>query len=201
MATKSSLISGMGIALSLVQGFVEAVKKAGGSDEDLHRLVTEEGKPVLAKVAELIVGVVRQSFKVVVDYGRDLGQMIAGGKYDWVNENITRENFPTTGQGKQEREVVLFHFNRFISSDDVIKEMASAGYRPAMLEELLALGETQPELQRQFPIVALGSVWRVSGGFREVPYLDGCGAGRYLGLRCFGGGWCGGCRFAAVRNA
>ena len=40
MATKSSLISGMGVAMSLIQGLVNAVKNAGGSDEDIHRLTT-----------------------------------------------------------------------------------------------------------------------------------------------------------------
>lgn len=201
MATKSNLISGMGVALSLVQGLVKAVKQAGGSDDDLHRLVTDEGKSNLAKVAELIVGKVHRVFKVVVDYSRDLGQMIAAGKYDWTDNDITADNFPVKGEGRQEREVALFHFNRVISSNDAIKEMASAGYRPATIEELLALGQVQPELQRQFPIVALGSVCRDPRGHRLVPYLCGSAVGRRLGLLCFDADWVERYRFAAVRNA
>jgi len=201
MATKSNLISGMGIALSLVQGLVEAVKKVGGSDDDLHRLVTEEGKPTLAKIAGLIAGIVRQTFRVVVDYSRDLAQMIADGAYDYVNSDITADHFPIKGEGKQEREIELFHFNRTISSDDAIKEMAAAGYRPAFIEELLAFGQAQPELQRQFPIVALGSVWRSPDGYRYIPCLRRCDAGRGLCLGSFGPDWRGSFRFAAVRNA
>jgi undecaprenyl-diphosphatase len=52
----------------------------------------------------------------------------------------------------------LFHFNRDISSEDAIAEMDKDGFRPATLAELLALGEAQPELQKQFPIIALSSV-------------------------------------------
>ena len=202
MATKSNLISGMGIALSLVQGLVEAVKKVGGSDDDLHRLVTEEGKPTLAKIAGLIAaGIVHQTFKVVVDYSRDLAQMIADGAYDYVNSDITADHFPTKGEGKQEREIELFHFNRTISSDDAIKEMVASGYRPAFIEELLAFGQAQSELQRQFPIVALGSVWRFPFGHRCIPDLNRYGAERNLNLNYFENDWNEDCRFAAVRNA
>lgn len=201
MATKSQIVSWMGVSLGLVQGLLKEVQKLGGGDEDLRKLVTPEGETLLAKFAQMVVGVVRQTFKVVVDYGRSLSEMVKAGRYDWVNENIISENFPGAGHGKAEREIVLFHFNRAISSDDAIKGMESAGYRPAVVEELLALGEVQPELQRHFPIVALGSVWQDPRGNRSVPYLGRFGAERSLDLFCFDDDWDGSCRFAAVRNA
>lgn len=201
MATKSELISGMGIAMSLIQGLVEAVKNAGGSDEDLHRLVTEDGKLTLVKVAEFIAKAVRQTFKVCVDYTCNLGQMIADGNYDWVDSDITQEYFPVQGQGKQEREIVLFHFNRVVNSDEAIKEMAQADCSPAAIEELLALGKAHPDLQRQFSIIALKSVWRNPDGYRYVPYLGRSGTERNLYLTYCDYDWDEDCRFAAVRNA
>lgn len=200
MATKSQVVSWMGVSLGLVQGLLKEVQKLGGDDEDVRKLVTPEGETLLAKFAQMIVSVVRQTFKVVVDYSRDLSQMIVDGAYDYVNSDITADRFPVKGEGRQEREIELFHFNRVISSDDAIKEMAAAGYRPATIEELLALGQAQRELQRQFPIVALGSVWRCPGGGRDVPCLDRCSTERSLRLDCFGADWSGDCRFAAVRN-
>ena len=201
MATKSQVVSWMGVSLSIVQGLLKEVQKLGGGDEHVRKLATPEGEGLLTELAQKLVGVVRQTFKVVVDYGRNLGQMIATGKYDWVNESITQENFPVTGQGKQEREIVLFHFNRLISYDDAIAEMGQAGCEPADIADLLALGEAQPELQRQFPIVALKNVWRDPRGYRFVPYLARSGVGRGLYLRCCGADWSESCRFAAVRNA
>jgi len=79
--------------------------------------------------------------------------------------------------------------------------MAKAGYRPAPIEDLLALGASQPELQKKFLIVALGSQWRSPDGDLSVPVLDWDGAERYLGLDWLGRGWGASCRFAAVRNA
>ena len=124
----------------------------------------------------------RQTFKVLVDYTKTLKEMIRVGQYDWINDDITSNHFPVTGTGQKEVEITLFHFNRTISSDDAITEMKKAGYRPASVEELLALGAAEKELQKQFPINALGSVWRRPDGDRDVPCLGRDGGGRDLDL-------------------
>jgi len=134
-----------------------------------------------------------------------LEEGIAAGKYDWANENIwtneniTAERFPITGnQGK--KEVVTVHFGRLMnSSEEVIAELNKLGYKPAETADLLALGKDQPELQRQFPIIALGSSAAV-GGFRYVPCLFEYDSRRGFSLDYFGSGWFGSCRFLAVRN-
>lgn len=142
----------------------------------------------------------RPTFPVSVDYRRTLAEMISAGRYDRINSDITAEHFPIKGEGQQPVELALFHFNRVISSDDAIREMDQAGYRPAKIEELLALGVKRPDLQRQFPIIALASPWQGSGGLRCVPCLSEWYGGRALDLRWFEGGWAESCRFPAVRK-
>ena len=78
--------------------------------------------------------------------------------------------------------------------------MDKAGYRPANLPELLSLGASQPELQRQFPIVAPGSVWQYRYSDRYVPYLWNDGVKRYLHLHLFAYDWYPVCRFAVARK-
>jgi hypothetical protein len=138
-----------------------------------------------------------------VDYSRTVQEMINAGKYGWTNDNITEKHFPlpTELNGKKVSvSTKLFHFNRPINSQDAIKEMDKAGYRPATLAELLALGEKQPELQKEFPIVALGSIWTDALGDRDVPFLDVYGLERRLSLYWFDFDWYDGCRFLAVRK-
>jgi len=138
-----------------------------------------------------------------VDYSRTVQEMINAGKYGWTNDNITEKHFPlpTELNGKKVSvSTKLFHFNRPINSQDAIKEMDKAGYRPATLAELLALGEKQPELQKEFPIVALGSIWTDANGNRNVPYLDVNGHKRKLNLNWFDNDWNDNCRFLAVRK-
>jgi hypothetical protein len=103
-----------------------------------------------------------------------------------------------SGSGLKDCEVALFHFDKNITSEAAIAEMDKAGYRPAKIEELLALGEFHPDLQREFPIVALGSSWRNPSANLGVPCLSRGGAERDLSLRWFGRDWSGNCRFVAV---
>lgn len=141
--------------------------------------------------------------KLVIDYTKTVEQVIADSNYDWKNDDITAQHFPVSPEmigKKAEVSAKLFHFNRGISSDDVISEMDKAGYRPATLMELLVLGFLFPELQRQFPIVALGSVWHDAGDYRLVPYLDVYGYKRELDLSWFGRDWDAPCRFLGVRK-
>lgn len=136
-----------------------------------------------------------------VDYSKTLDDMIALGKYDWKNYDLTAKRFSITGEGVQEFEARYFHFNRAISSEDALRLIKEddGGWEPAKTEHLLVFGANNPDEQRKFPIVALGSVGEVSGD-RLVPYLDGDGSRRNLGLYWFDGGWGACCRVLAVRK-
>ena len=142
---------------------------------------------------------VAPTFRITVDYGKSLAEMILAGHYDWTNSNITEKRFPVKGSGKVELDLELVHYDHNFSSDDAVKEMAKRGLRPATIEELLAFGVKYPEEQLKFPVVALGSSARVDGG-RHVPFLSRDGAERDLNLGWWDGGWRGGYRFLAVRN-
>ncbi|MCG2695058.1 hypothetical protein L6261_03190, partial [Candidatus Parcubacteria bacterium] len=85
------------------------------------------------------------------------------------------------------------------TSEQVIAEMDKVGYRPATIWELLALGIAQPNLQMEFPIIALGSLC-VLGGERRVAGLYRDAVGRSLYLGWFGRDWRDDCRFAGVRK-
>jgi len=198
---KSELKSGMGKAMETLVSLIEEVEDLGGSDDDIRRIKTN--KALRRQIAELIVSdrVICDRHNVVVDYGMSLADMLAVGKYDWKNNDITTKHFPTQDNGQAEVEIFLVHIGRDMGTDNVLKELDARGLRPAKIEELLALGADQPELQRQFPIIALGSVWRVSDGSRRVACLGRSGAERSLGLRWYGFGWDDVCRFAAVRKS
>lgn len=76
--------------------------------------------------------------------------------------------------------------------------MAKDGKRPATLRELLAFGEANPELQREFPIIALGSVWVYRRGDRRVVCLGRYGSERRLRLDWYEYCWLACCRFLIV---
>lgn len=134
-----------------------------------------------------------------VDYDRPVEASVKAGGYDWGNSSITDEKFPSEESGKKEVVTALFHFNQSISSDEAITLMEQEGFRPSTMKELLAFGEKNPEEQRNYPIIALGSVAHLDG-YRSVGYLRRDGSGRSVGLSCDDGDWHSDYRFLAVRN-
>ena len=142
-------------------------------------------------------------YPLIVNYDLSHDDMIVAGHCRWKNPNITADRFPIKGKGKVEFESTLFNFGNSISANDVIAIIRSTDkenpWEEGKLEHLLAFGAAYPEVQRKFPIIALGSVGRVSGGLL-VPYLDGGGAGRDLHVNWFDDAWNSHYRFLAVRK-
>jgi len=204
MSKKSLLVSAMGVLTGFGTAFAAAFKKRGGTDEELHQLlVGNKSDDFISQIADLamkLAGKACDKFKVVVDYSRSLAEMIQSGKYEWVKPDITDKHFPIQGQGQVELDIELVHYGKFMQSDEIIQDLDNRGLRPATLPELLAFGVKYPEKQREFPIVALGSLWRAWDGFHYVAYLYDSGSGRGLDRGIWAAGWGSGYRFAALRK-
>jgi hypothetical protein len=140
------------------------------------------------------------AYPITIDYRKTFDEMLKAGKYDYANQDITSKHFSITGEGEVQTELLLVHFDRDIESDDAMAELDRMGLEPARLEHATAFGEKHPDVQRQYPIVFLGSVWSGPDGFRRVPYLDRWSDGRRLYLDYWPDEWDRSCRFAAVRK-
>lgn len=135
---------------------------------------------------------------VPVDYSRSLTKMIADGRYNEVDKDITPRNFRLSAAGFRRIELTLIQFKYPVAPLEAVMLMKDDGYRPATIEELLALGSQHSELQRSSPIVGLGSA-RVVGNRRWVPCLGGSGVERKLTLAVIYRRWSPYYRFAFVR--
>lgn len=112
--------------------------------------------------------------------------------FTYINSSI-EDKF--TIEEPRSSEYKLYHFDKYISSEDAIKEMEKEGYSPATLSELLSW----KDWNKDDLVIALGSGAEV-GGYRRVPYLIRDGSERGLDLYYFDGDWYAYCRFLAVRN-
>ncbi len=184
----------MKVETSELQKFFKVMEEKNLSITEAITLIQGKSESVETKTTE---------FDLSVDYSRTVQEKISAGKYSWANNDITEKHFPlpTELNGKQVSvSTKLFHFNRSISSKDATREMDKVGYRPATLAELLTLGEVHPELQKEFPIVALGSIWRHADNYCFVPILFFDGHKRNLDLLWFGRNWTDFYRFLGVRK-
>jgi len=120
-----------------------------------------------------------------------LKDLIKKMKFNWVNSDITPENFPQ--EDIRSSDYKLYHFDKYITSENAVAEMQKEGYQPANIYELLSWKDWNG---KDF-VVGLGSSCALSGR-RFVPCLHDWD-GRHLNLVWWDGGWYGFYRFLAVR--
>ena len=176
-----------------------------GEDEALLNILggVEVARNILkgtVKVVTEVISNIVNAFTVLVDETLSVEEAIKLGNFGWVNDDITSKTFPKLKDGKKgDKEVAIFHFGKDISSEDAIALMDKAGFKPATIWDLLGLAVKEPNLQRKFPVVGIGSVCEL-GGERSAPCLPEDGGRRELSLRWFGGDWDDYYRFAGVRK-
>jgi hypothetical protein len=183
---------------TLTRGQDEAILNmlvsAADGDESILTKMLQGAVEITLRVISFLTSTLKQ----VVNYDRSIAESLTAGKYNWTNPSITDANFPSKEEGEREVEFGLFHFNKTTKSDDNVAQMKKEGFRPATMKELLAFGEKNPEEQRKYPIIALGSVAELDGD-RPVGCLYGGGSGRIVRLGYYDGGWDDDCRFLGVR--
>lgn len=140
------------------------------------------------------------TFHVAVNFGKTLDEMLKAGGYQFVAPDITAANFPISGTGIVENDLILVHLDKNADSKEVLAELTKLDLEPAGIEYAVAFGAQHPDVQREFPIVFLGSVWTGPDGDPYVPDLDFLGDKRRINLDGWLGGWLPECRFAAVRK-
>ena len=130
------------------------------------------------------------TFTVTVDETKTVEELVSEGghdHHDWDGLRINSKNFPRHENGaKSEKDIVLFHFGKKMTSGRIVGEMEKEGYRPATAHELLSLGIAHPELQREFPVVALGfpsiSLWGRRAAYGHCFEHNWAGCHRFAGV-------------------
>lgn len=145
---------------------------------------------------------------LVVDYSRNLEQMIAAGRYggdgDNWNRDITFKRFPIVGSGIAHLEFAIFDFGRAISSDDAVEAIRAYDktnpWEPAKTEHTLAYGASYTGGQKKNPIIGLGSSATVDGDICVLRLrLRVSGRDHRLGLDKRNVIWTAQCGFLAIR--
>lgn len=140
------------------------------------------------------------TYPLVVDYSKRIKTLVGLGKYDRCEGEIISQKFSTAYKGEVWLEALLVYFDTAITDEDVVTELDKIGLRPGELHELLIFGVQHPEIQCQFPIIALGTIVEL-GNVCGAPCSSGSkNAGRQLGFTYCGGKWGGGHRFLAFRT-
>jgi hypothetical protein len=139
------------------------------------------------------------TYPVTVVYGRNVEDAIAAGKYDRVNKYAIRDSFRSATHNV-DMDMILTGFVEGITSIEAIRELTRRNLRPATFIEVLAFGESYPDVQRSSPIIALGSTWQHLDTGQIVPCLCEFWGERTVSLFWLDVRWRSKCRFAAIRQ-
>lgn len=174
--------------------YLEAVIEAAQTDhlDEVHIndfRKSFELKPLFKPALTQLIGV------VLPPKNKPLDDRISEGGYDWHDNDITAENFPVTSDAGPQP-LYLAHFGVVVSCEAVEEWAKANGFAVANNDDLLAVGasEQYKDLQREFPIVQLGSSV-VLDGEHNVSYLYSFNAERRLYLRCYSRDMRDECRF------
>ncbi len=122
---------------------------------------------------------------VMISRSMPLLDLIACGEYDAVHPKFTIENFPHDQTESETRELHVVAFGVEMRLEEVFTQLEKRELRPATLVELLSIGAEQPNLQRNHPILALGSYCRGLSSSPDYPVLEEIEGQRTLNLRWY----------------
>jgi hypothetical protein len=141
---------------------------------------------------------------LTVVYGQTDSQ-IEAGRYDRKDSRIVASNFPIIRTGRAQLEAKFVHFGICKTSDMVVEAFNKLGLRLGNIDnvdEILAVGVEYPDMQKAFPVVALGSVLPPEikspvqpDPYRSVIFLLKEKGLRELSLSNWSGAWIASCRF------
>lgn len=183
-----------------MQNLLESGLLADLLDANVGSINREDFRKLLG-LGKLIPDIMELTGVLLPELSVTLGDRIAAGDYAWKDDAITEKQFPLTLPAGP-RNQVLVHFNKVITTQTVETWAKENGYEVALFDDQLAVGShpKYKELQRQFPIIQLGSSAEVYG-YRSVTHLDGNDTWRNLYLHCCDDNvWNNNCRFLLVRK-
>lgn len=153
-----------------------------------------------ANASEAALATTKKPLIVSIFPGSSLPGLIKSGRYDGFNQQLKRGPAPKA----ETFECRIFHFDQIIGSTEAQRKIIAADkknpWKPARIDHMLALGAHFPHLQRQFPITALGTTYKVAGLPQVACLHHGDGPKRYVILRWRGDDWCGDFAFLGVRQ-
>lgn len=209
----SEIETGAGFFMGFVNAMMNVVREKAIPFAAIYRLATTGGRRTLDSMIDLAYAdwqaeqLPTDHYRVRVTYAPlpSLEALITEfGEYNvsrMFDGHAFQKHVSCADIDETPGEKIFFvkHFNREIESEGAIAEMDKLGYRPATYLEVYAFQKANPELQRQFRIIALGS-FEMNDDHRFFVMLDSDSGGRVFSF-CFDeGGWHSRYRFLFVRK-
>jgi len=147
-----------------------------------------EMKGIQPSIKKLVIGGrnlrVVAPFYIEVDFNCSMEILVVRGNYSSTNPHVTSKNFPSDKTGIETFHVCMIQFNEEVEIPvkevrEVIRELYC---READAKELLTFGIQYPKIQKECPIIGLGSIWNDPDGRQDVVALNADESGLFRTL-------------------
>lgn len=142
-----------------------------------------------------------QTYRVTLDPSKSSLTLLDDGKYEHTTVKPYMSPEPKGGK-KRSLAVVLYWFRGKVTSTEAVERFLELGMRPLTGHEALAFGAQNPDVQRRYPLAAIGRAYVVGGESKFLQLVglrDGRGA-MFVETDCLPGGKKGGVRFLATKK-
>jgi hypothetical protein len=139
-------------------------------------------------------------FTITLGGTSKISELVKRGNYDWFNEWITDDHFPTQPHAPVGRTIKLVEFDHDPSSEEIIQEFRRLGLKRPTYEDALQFGVEHPGEQCKHSIVFLHEPVLDPDGRLGVLALHMGVRRRGLGLYWFDVRWGRQCVLAGVRK-
>lgn len=141
------------ITFAMVSQLLARLGQAGLTAQQIRRLIQDEAAAqqwVEAFPRDLPLLRMVKSPIITIDYSLSLEQMIDAGKYHRVSEGISNHTFPRRESDRRVDRIELellqvTDLERRLQTSDILAQMDRLSLRPAVIEEVLALGAYRAE--------------------------------------------------------
>lgn len=116
--------------------------------------------------------IISNAFPLSVNYGRSVDDGVKAGHYNWAHLDINSKNLPITRHDTANIEIELIHLNKDVLFEQALRDIGEVNRRPIEFQETLAFGEKYPDTQLQFPIAALGYIFKNQHRYNFIICLD-----------------------------
>ena len=177
----------IGLGYSVYQQIISKAKSMNCDQETIDNLFYEsESAPNIEKMAAALSGINLKPTNYEIDIPtNNFEELIRLGNYSKIDNKIIKENFVFPELTKNKVNLEIMDYNKPTTLKEMQEErqkLESQGFRGANIYEILTFGMQHPEVQREFPILAMGSNTERVMGYKGILSLQQTNGERHLGI-------------------
>ena len=177
----------VGLGYSVYKLIISKAKSMNCNQETIDSLFCEaEGDHHIEKMAAALSGIDLKPSNYEIDIPtNNFEELIKLGNYSKIDNKIIKENFVFPELTKNKVNLEIMDYNKPTTLKTMQEErqkLESQGFRGANIYEILTFGIQHPEVQREFPILAMGSKTERVMGYKGILSLQQTNGERHLSI-------------------